>query len=314
VLYTSKAWRAHLELRHLRYFLAVAECGSFSIAAEQRLHTAQPSLSRQIRDLEYQVGADLLTRSTRGVELTPAGKVFLEHCRIVLAQVEAACVAARRVAQPPKPHFSLGFLTGMEMDWLPDAMHILKDELANLQVTVSSEHSPQLADALTKGTLDLAFLRHEPGYPELIFTPVAHEPLIVLMPSDHRLAGQKLVMPHDLESETFIGVSDSAPVLRAVITDFVTQFGLSVSAQHEVDNLSMAISLVASTRGIALLPLYANNFLPWSVVSRPIGGEAPTIELMLAYHKANTAPVLQRFVSKVDELISRVSSKHRQQA
>jgi len=303
-----------LELRHLRYFVAVAECGRFSIAAEQRLHTAQPSLSRQIRDLEYQVGADLLTRSARGVELTPAGKVFLEHCRIVLAQVEAACVAARRVAKPPKPRLTLGFLTGMEMDWLPDAMHILKDDLANIQVTVSSEHSPTLADALTKGTLDVAFLRHETGHPELVFTPVAHEPLIVLMPSDHRLAKQTLVRPHDLEGETFISVSNSAPVLRAVIENYMTESGLTITPQHEVDNLSMAISLVASTRGIALLPLYANNFLPWSVVSRPIGGEAPTIELMLAYHKANTAPVLQRFVSKVDELISRVSKKHRKEA
>src|ERR1700686_3977932 len=105
-----------VELRHLRYFVSVAEAGSLTVAAEQRLHTAQPSLSRQIRDLEYQVGTQLMIRSARGIELTAAGRAFLDHARLALAQVEAACVAARRAAQPAKPSFALGFLTGQEMD------------------------------------------------------------------------------------------------------------------------------------------------------------------------------------------------------
>src|SRR5207247_7962033 len=101
-----------MELRHLRFFVAVAEEGSLSVAAERRLHTAQPSLSRQIRDLEYEVGAQLMIRSARGIELTAAGRVFLDHARLALAQVEAAGEAARRAAQPAKPSFALGFLTG----------------------------------------------------------------------------------------------------------------------------------------------------------------------------------------------------------
>src|SRR6202161_3031130 len=113
-----------LELRHLRYCVAVAEAGSLTVAAEQTLHTAQPSLSRQIRDLEYQVGTPLMTRSAHGIELTAAGRVFLDHARLALAQVEAAGIAARRAAQPAKPSFALGFLTGQEMDWLAEGMHI----------------------------------------------------------------------------------------------------------------------------------------------------------------------------------------------
>src|SRR6201987_4310479 len=105
-----------MELRHLRYFIAVAEEGSLTLAAERRLHTAQPSLSRQIRDLEYEVGAQLLIRSARGVELTDAGRVFLDHARLALAQVEAAREGAKRAAQPAKPIFALGFLTGQEID------------------------------------------------------------------------------------------------------------------------------------------------------------------------------------------------------
>src|SRR5580700_8438214 len=91
-----------MELRHLRYFVAVAEEGSLTVAAEKRLFTAQPSLSRQIRDLEHEVGTNLLIRGARGVELTAAGRVFLDHARIALLQVEAAAEAARRAAQPPK--------------------------------------------------------------------------------------------------------------------------------------------------------------------------------------------------------------------
>src|ERR1700687_4070290 len=110
---------AAMELRHLRYFVAVVEEGSLTTAAERRLHTSQPSLSRQIRDLEYEVGAELLSRSVHGVELTAAGKAFLDHARLALAQVEAAGAAARRAAEPTKLSFALGFLTGQEMDWLP---------------------------------------------------------------------------------------------------------------------------------------------------------------------------------------------------
>ena len=128
-----------MELRHLRYFVAVAEEGSLTVAAERRLHTAQPSLSRQIRDLEYEVGVPLLRRSVRGVELTPSGRAFLDHARRALAQVDAAGDAARHAAQPTKASFALGFLTGQEMDWLPSAMGILRDVLPDIDVTVSSQ-------------------------------------------------------------------------------------------------------------------------------------------------------------------------------
>src|SRR3977135_3417808 len=123
-----------MELRHLRYFIAVAEEGSVTLAAERRLHTAQPSLSRQIRDLEKEVGAQLLVRSVRGIELTAAGRAFLDHARLALSQVQAAGEAARRAAQPAKESFVMGFLTGTEMDWFGEAVGLLHDELHSLEV------------------------------------------------------------------------------------------------------------------------------------------------------------------------------------
>ena len=299
-----------MELRHLRYFVAVAEEGSLTLAAEKRLHTAQPSLSRQIRDLEYEVGVPLMSRSARGIELTAAGRAFLEHARLALAQADAAASAARRAAEPVKPCFALGFLTGQEMDWLPEAMNILRDELPNIDVTVSSDYSPRLADALMRGKLDLAFLRPEPGMPSLEYKLVTTEPLVVVLPSDHRLAARKAIAVQELAGETFIGISNTAPAPRLIIEAFLKRSGLDIRAAHEADNLAMAMSLVASTRGVALLPAYARNFLPWSVISRPLQGEAPTIDLVIGYDKANASPVLKMFLSKSDDLISRFAKKH----
>jgi LysR family hca operon transcriptional activator len=140
-----------IELRHLRYFVAVAEAGSLTVAAQRKLFTSQPSLSRQIRDLEDEVGAQLLTRSARGIELTPAGRGFLDRARLVLSQVEAAADAARGIAHPAKPCFVMGFLTGHELTWMPEALQILRDELPNIDVMISSQYSPLLANALGHG-------------------------------------------------------------------------------------------------------------------------------------------------------------------
>jgi LysR family hca operon transcriptional activator len=291
-----------IELRHLRYFIAVAEMGSLTEAAEQRLYTSQPSLSRQIRDLESHVGSQLLSRSVRGVELTPAGKVFLDHARLVLMYMDAAVETARRAGQPERKTFAIGFQTGHEMNWLSPVMHILQDELQEIQVTVSSDYSPDLAEALARGRLDLAFLRVESGY-DLEYHVVDSEPLIVLMPSDHRLTARSCVGPEALVGEIFIGGSNKASVLHAVTEDYFHRSGLDVKFDHGVDNLAMAISLVASTRGVALMPEYAKNLLPPSVVSRPLEDEAPTIDIAVGYSKSNSSPVLERFVARLDELV-----------
>lgn len=290
-----------MELRHLRYFVAVAEEGSLTVAAEKRLHTAQPSLSRQIRDLEYEVGVPLLTRSVHGVELTAAGRAFLDHARLALTQAEAAAEAARRAAQPNKQVFAMGFTTGQEVAWLPRATALLRDDLANIEIRVSSDHSATLADELVHRRLDLAFLRAE-QLPDIEIKVVAKESLVAILPSDHKLALRRTVDVRDFAGETYIGISNVPRVLRGVIADYFKRQRLEITPSLEIDNYAMAISLVASTRGVALLPASAKYFLPWSVVSRPLKGEAPTIDITIGYHKANTSPILKRFLSRIDEL------------
>ena len=300
-----------MELRHLRYFVAVADAGSLTVAAEQTLHTSQPSLSRQIRDLEDEVGTPLLTRRARGVDLTPAGRAFLDRARSVLSQVEAAGEAARRVAGPAKPCFTMGFLTGHELTWMPEALRILRGELSNIDVMISSQYSPLLADGLSKGKIDAAFLRRERGVPELAFRLLVKEPLMVVLPSDHRLAALKAISPGDLVGETFVTVSDTAPVLRVIIDDYLKRSGTNIRPAHEADHLAMGMSLIASTRGVGLLPVYAQNFLPRSVTSRPLKGDTPTIDLVLGYKKSNQSPILKLLLSRLDELVARASNKTR---
>ena len=298
-----------MELRHLRYFVAAVEEGSLTTAAERRLHTSQPSLSRQIRDLEYEVGAELLSRSVHGVELTAAGKAFLDHARLALAQVDAGVEAARRAGQPAKRTFALGFLTGLEAAWLPRAMKLLCGELKSAEVKVSSDYSPDLAEALVRGRLDVGFLRPEPGY-GLSYELIDREPLIVLMPSDHRLTERAAIHPREFVDGISIGGAKKAVVLHAVTEKYFQRAGLDIKLTHGVDNIAMAVSLVASTRGLALMPAYAKNLLPWSVVARPLEGEPPTIDIVVGYSKTNTSPTLKVFLSKLEELKTVADEAH----
>jgi LysR family hca operon transcriptional activator len=292
-----------MDLRHLRYFIAIAEEGSLTVAAEKRLHTAQPSLSRQMRDLEAELGCTLMIRGARGIELTAAGRVFLDHARVVLAQVEAAIAATRRAAAPAKMTFALGFLTGHEFEWLPAVMAIMRDELPNTEVIIHSLSSPDLADGLMRGKIDIAFLRHERNAPGIVFTRLIDEPLIVLMPADHHLAARDAITPEDIVAEQLVGVPhDKSPALRAVIDAYGAKIGIDLTPDYYVDNLSMAVSLVASTRGIGLTPLYARNLLPPTVISRPLAGVPPTIDLSLGYNETNTSPLLKTIVSRIGDL------------
>jgi LysR family transcriptional regulator, hca operon transcriptional activator len=295
-----------MELRHLRYFVAVAEEGSFTQAAVKRLHTAQPSLSRQIRDLETELGAVLITRGPRELELTAAGRVFLDHARIVLSQVEAAREATRRAARPARIPFVVGFLTGYEMEWLPRIMETLSDALSNTELVIHSASSPELMQGVSSGRLDAAFLRPGDDASGPAFKVIVHEELFVLLPAGHRLESRGTVDIGEIADENFISFTRSfAPVLRRVIDDYLTRSGISVIPAHEAETLPMVISLVLSTGGLTLLPAYARRLLPPSVVGVDLRGVVPTIPLAIGYNIANQSPLLRRVLERADEFIAR---------
>jgi LysR family hca operon transcriptional activator len=298
-----------MELRHLRYFVAVAEEGSFLTAAQRRLNTSQPSLSRQISDLESEVGVRLLERHARGVALTDAGRVFLDHARLALSQVEAATDGARRTAQPQKPAISMGFMVGLEVMWLPHLLRILREEEPEVEVTLCSQSSPELALALARGKLDIAFLRPEKQNGGVTFKLLAKEPLIAVLPADHRLASRKRIRPQDLVREIYVSSARTSPVLHAVIQDYASKVGIVLKAKYEGENISSAMSLVASTGGVTLVPLYAQNMLAPNVVARALEGVPPTVDLTLGYNQANSSPLLCRLLSRADELVASVQDQ-----
>lgn len=292
-----------MELRHLRYFVAVAEEGSLTVAAEKRLHTAQPSLSRQLRDLELEVGTPLLIRTSRGVTLTPAGQIFLDHARLALAQAAEAVTAARRVSRPAKASFSVGFLTGQEVEWLPHVTQILRDQLKEIDFRVSSDFSPAVAEAVQRGEVDLGFSRVEPQ-PDVTYEVIASEPIVAILAGDHPLAGRSEIEPVELGEFPFIGYTDTPHVLRGIVERYLRERGVSVSSSHFLDSFATGISLVASTGGLTLLPAYVEKLLPRSVVSRPLAGPTPVIEIAVGYRKDNPSPVLNDFLRSIDWLIA----------
>jgi LysR family transcriptional regulator, hca operon transcriptional activator len=299
-----------MELRHLRYFIAVAEEGSIINAAERRLHTSQPSLSRQIRDLESEVGIKLLERKARGIALTAAGQVFLDHARLVLMQLDAAGEAARRTEKSKRQGFVVGFLAGQEVVWLSETLRILQEEAPGIDVTISSLSSPELANALMQNRMDVALLRRETQTSGLAFRLLIKEPLVVILPARHRLAKHKTIKPRQLAGESLIaGSTKLAPVLRAVVNEYATRCGFSLDQEHDVENISGGMSLAASTGKLMLLPLYVTNMLAPSLVARPLEGEPPTVELVLGYNKSNTSPLLKRFLLRADDLVSGVQSR-----
>lgn len=187
------------------------------------------------------------------------------------------------------------------MTWLPEVMRVLRAELPNIEVIVSSDYSPDLAEAVARGRLDVAFMRAEPDL-ELTYRHVAKEPLVALMLSDHPLTARASVRAKDLVGLPFIAMASKAKVLRSVIDRYLEDAGVEIVPAQLVDNPAMVMSLVASTRGIALIPSYVEPLMHWSVVSRPLAGKAPIIDLVVGYSESNPSPILQLFLAHLDEL------------
>jgi LysR family hca operon transcriptional activator len=297
--------------RQLRAFRLVAQHRNFTRAAEA-LFITPSGLSVLIRELESRVGFRLFDRTTRHVELTPHGRQLLVVIQQSLQELDAAIADIGRSAKGSHELISLGTTPLVAANILAPAMHEFRKLRPELRIQLFDAELPTLIKMVEAGKLDMSLgifkamvdvRRPEPTF-DLGYEIVDREPLIVLMPSDHRLTTREAIHPWEFVGEIFIGGSNKATVLRRVTEDYLRSAGLDIKLDHGVDNLAMAMSLVASTRGLALMPAYAKNLLPWSVVSRPLAGEAPVIALAVGYSKANTSPILKVFLSRLGELTS----------
>lgn len=244
-----------MELRHLRYFVAVAEELHFGRAAE-RLHIAQPPLSQQIKQLEEELGAVLLNRTTRRVELTLAGAGYLEDARAILASVEQANADVRLIADGRAGWLRIGFVGSATYKYLPQVTRALTTELPRVELDVTSEMlTPAQIEALIEGTIDIGLLRPPVRATELSVEIVHSEPLVAVLADGHPRASGKSVRLSDLADETFITYpSQRRSVVYDAVFDACHSAGFAPSHTVEVAETSTLVAFVAAGVGVALVP------------------------------------------------------------
>jgi DNA-binding transcriptional LysR family regulator len=284
-----------VELRHLRYFVAVAEERHFGRAAA-RLHIAQPPLSQQIRRFEAELGEPLFYRTTRSVELSPAGEVLLERARDILGAVDAAIDDARRAARGEYGRLAVGFTGSSTYELLPALAAALRRELPGVTLDLRGELlTPAQVARLLDGTLDLGLLRPPVHERDLSTEVLRSEPLIAVLPEAHPLANAEAVPLEQLEREPFVTYpSHFRSVLHDAVEDACAAHGFKPLAAHEVAETATLVSFVAAGLGVSLVPASVRNMTVNGAVYRPLAGDSTRVELAVAWRRDDDRPVLAR--------------------
>ena len=291
-----------MELRHLRYFITVAEELNFSKAA-LKLYTAQPSLSQQIKDLEEDVGVRLLNRTKRKVELTDEGAVFLEQARLTLAQADKAVAMARQVSQAKQQMLRIGFVPVAEMKIFPYVLPNLRLQNSDLKIELLSLNNNEQMKALKKGDIDIAFTRHNFTSEEIESTFVLREPLMFILPKDHPLAKYDRIPVKALNGIDFIiPSSEQSYTLHHAILNFAQEHGIEFNIVQTADNILFNINSIGMGLGCTILPAYITPLSMDHSVVRPLNVELPQIDLYVSHRKDNTSNAVKRFM----ELLTRV--------
>lgn len=293
-----------MDLRQLRYFVAVAEERHFGRAAA-RLHMAQPPLSQAIRGLETDLGVQLLERTTRRVDLTEAGAAYLEQARKILAEVEEAGHQARRVAAGSVGRLALGCVGSATYSLLPALARGLSEQLPGIDFAFRGEMLvPDQVRALHAGEIDIALLRPPVADTAIAVQILRRERLVVALPADHHLATRRRISAKDLRDEPLIVHSSRRDsVMFDVVARLCRTAGFEPNIRHEVDETSTLVTLVAGGLGAAIVPEPVSALQLGGVVYLPLAGRDATTELAVAHLADRTEPHLQRAVAAVVQLV-----------
>jgi len=291
-----------VELRHLRYFRAVAEELHFGRAAE-RLLIAQPPLSQQIRQLERELGVTLLTRSTRNVELTSAGQVFLTRAIEILAAVDDAGEQARRIAGGVEGRLVIGCVGSATYSLLPRLVRALRKSLPNVDLSVRGEMlAPAQLLALHAGEIDIGLLRPPVVDPDIAVEVIRTDRLLVALPAEHRLTVQEDIATVDLRDEDFIShAGRGRSRMGALLTTLCAEAGFAPRIQHEVEETSTLVTLVAAGLGVAVVPEPTSELDIAGVSYRPLA-DSTTIDLIAAYRRTSVSPLIANVLEVLAEL------------
>lgn len=291
-----------MELRHLRYFVTVAEELNFSKAA-LKLYTAQPSLSQQIKDLEEDVGVQLLYRTKRKVELTEEGAVFLEQARLTLAQADKAVAMARQVSHAKQQMLRIGFVPVAEMKIFPYVLPNLRVQNPELKIELFSMNNTEQLRLLKKGELDLSFTRNNVHSDEIESQFVLREPLIFLLPKDHPLAKYERIPVKALNGIDFIiPAAEQSQTLHQTILEFAKTHNIEFNIVQKSDNILFNINAIGLGLGCTILPGYVAPLSMNNTVIRPLEVELPYLDLYVNYRKNNSSLAVTNFL----ELLTRV--------
>lgn len=296
-----------MELRHLRYFIAVAEELSFSRAAD-RLHIAQPPLSQQIRQFEDELGVRLFSRTRRRVQLTQAGQAVLAQARRVALEAESVARVARRFVAGEIGNLKVGFSSSAAYAIMPAILRAFRIRFPEVSMVLEERSTEEQIARLAAHELDVGFVRLpvENAPPPLAFKTVVREPLLLAIPQEHRLARRRAVPVTALAAEPFIVVArQAASGLYDQIEMLCGSVGFKPKVAQQATEIQTIVGLVSAGLGIAIVPASVRGLHGESVVYRPLARVSAFTEMALVYSRENPSVVLDSFLDTVDQTIQR---------
>lgn len=299
-------YNQNVELRHLRYFVAVAEERHFSRAAE-KLQMAQPPLSQQIRQLEHLVGVRLFERNHHSVMLTNAGQLFLEDAVRILEQVDQALVRMQQAQHGQVGRLDIGFVNNAVATetFLPDVLAVYHQRFPAVEVRLREMHPETQLKALQKQQIQVGFVASFQSVPAEFEAEVLQRiPFVAVLAPQHRFASQPSIALRSLIKESFILCQRQAtPVLYDQI---IQRCGESPRVTQEVSDIRMVLGLVAANLGISLVPTSAMSLRAEGVIYRPLSddGDAIMVETALVWHRKSLSPVVEGFLAVARELLT----------
>lgn len=292
-----------LDIRRMRYFLAVAEELSFSRAAE-RLRIAQPPLSYQIKQLEDDLGVQLFERTRRGVRLTDAGNVLCDEARRILIQLEQTTRMVERVGSGEVGRLNLGFVPSASNAVLPSLLHRFRQRFPGIEMFLQEMKPDDVVERLLSSRIDVGFFYLPFEEEALAFRPVSREAFIAALPEDHPLAPQAVIDLPSLAGEPFIlPMRYKMPGLYVKVMEACRAAGFTPRAvQKDVWLIQTIVGLVAGGIGVALVPDSTRSLPRRGVVYRPVRGAAATVEMAAVWRRSEDSAVLRSFLRVVEEL------------
>jgi DNA-binding transcriptional LysR family regulator len=299
-----------MELRHLRYFVAVAEELSFTRAAAV-LHVAQSAVSAQIQLLEESVGVTLVERTSRRVELTGAGRGFLEGARRIIFDLDEITRQTRRIGRGETGHLAIGFIGAQSHEWMPLVLRRFRHDCPEVEITLTEMVPSAQLEALFSRRLDVGVVGTIDGKPPpgLKVDCIAEEDPLVGVPSDHALAGRSFVRLQQLRGEGFILTSrENAPSYRSWLMRLCHRAGFIPKIVQEVDRARTGVQYVAAGFGISIFGAHICRQPAPGVKFIPLRPCRQKLRYGVAWRKEPSEPLVHRFVAYTKEQIG--SSGH----